>query len=150
MIDKVWYVIIFMYIASFSFLGVQYVVADVFHHTIVSMVTVTDPITGATTEAGTPMKPIFVDVLGHSNINSVALRVANGDYHPSDNSPFDKVLQSVTAAAFIAWDGVLLISGTYVFNIIVLFGVPYIFVAGFQVVYTFLLIRGIIAIIRGV
>jgi hypothetical protein len=97
------------------------------------------------------LKPLFQGFTDYTTLNDVASRVTTGeDYHPSDNSFFDKVLTSTTTAAFIAWDGLLLLSGTQIFTMLFLLGVPYIFVSGIAFVYVFFLIRTSIALIRGV
>lgn len=151
MIDKSWYIIIFMYIMSFSLLGVQYTLGDLLEVNLVTFTDVYNPITGVTTPAGTELKPLFQGFSDYTTLNQVATRVTSGDsYQPSDNSFFDKVLTYGTAAAFIAWDGILLLTGTQIFYMLFLFGVPYIFVSGIVFVYVFFLIRTAIALIRGV
>lgn len=150
MIDKAWYIIMFMYIASFSMIGIQWTLGDLMNHDIATMVDVYNPVTDTITPAGTVMKPLFSGFTDYTTLNDVALRVTNGDYTPSDDSFFDKVLQSTTAAAFIAWDGILLLTGTQVFTMLFLVGVPYVFVSGFVFIYVFFLIRTAIALIRGV
>jgi hypothetical protein len=115
-----------------------------------TMIDVYNPITNETTPAGTELKPLFQGFTDYTTLNDVALRVTNGDYNPSDNSFFDRVLTSTTAAAFIAWDGILLLTGTQIFTAMFLMGIPYIFVSGFVFIYVFFLIRTAIALIRGV
>lgn len=149
MIDKAWIVMIFMYCVSFAFIGTQWMLGDVLQHDLVTFTDVTS-LGGTTYPAGTEIKPLFQGFANLDAINTVSVSVTTGDYHPSDNSFFDKVLTSTTTAAFIAWDGVTLLTGTYIFNIMILFGIPIIFVMGFEVVYIFFLIRTAIALIRGV
>ena len=56
----------------------------------------------------------------------------------------------VTAAAGIAWEIIQLMSGTYIFGVLVMLGVPSIIVAGMTILYVFMLARTIIAYIRGI
>lgn len=150
MIDKVWIVVIFMYMMSFSMLGVQYSIGDLMHIDMVTLIDVYNPITGETTPAGTELKPLFQGFTDYETLNDVALRTTTGSYTNSDNSYFDRVISFSVAAAHIGWDAVLLLTGTQIFTMLFLIGVPYIFVAGMVFVYIFFLIRAIIAIIRGV
>ena len=151
MIDKAWVVIIFMYILSFTFMGVQYALADVLHFQLTTMMDVYNPITKVTIPAGTEMRPYFQGYSNYGTLNNVATRVTSGDnYSTSDNSFYDKVVTSTIAAAFIGWDVITLLSGMGIFSLLFLFGIPYIFVIGIEIVYVFFLIRTIIALIRGV
>ena len=56
----------------------------------------------------------------------------------------------VTAAAGIAWEIIQLMSGTYIFNLLVLFGIPEIMVAGMTILYVILLAFTIVSYIRGI
>ena len=53
-------------------------------------------------------------------------------------------------AAFVAWELITLMTGTYIFYIMYLFGVPLIFVLGMTILYGFLLARAIIGYVRGI
>ena len=150
MIDKSWIIIIFMYIMSFSMLGIQFSIGDLMHIDLVTLVDVYNPISGETIPAGTELKTPFQGFTDYTTLNDVAIRTSTGSYTNSDNSFFDKVISYATAAAHIGWDAVLLLTGTQIFTMLFLIGVPYIFVAGMAFVYIFFLIRTIIAIIRGV
>ena len=56
MIDKAMVIIIFMYAISFSILGVQYEIADVYHKDIVSLVDVKDSTGAVTIPKGTAIR----------------------------------------------------------------------------------------------
>ena len=150
MIDKVWYIIMFMYIFSFSMLGIQWVLLDPFGLNMQTFVDVYDPINNITIPAGTELRPLFHGSTNYDTLNGVAGRASTGNYQTSDGSPFDKVINYATAAAFLAWDVMTLLTGTQIFFLMFLLGVPYIFVAGFVFIYVFFLIRTAIALIRGV
>ena len=63
---------------------------------------------------------------------------------------FDKVETFTTGAAFVAWELVTLMTGTYIFYIMFLFGVPEIFVLVFVTLYVLLLARAILGYVRGI
>lgn len=139
-----------MYIASFTFIGVQYTLGDYLNHDMVTMIDVYDPINHVTTPAGTPINTIVSDVANLNTFNTIGSRVTGGTYSNADASAFDKAINFTVAAAYIAWDAVLLLTGTQIFTLAFMMGVPYIFVTGIVIVYVFFLIRTAIALIRGV
>jgi len=121
---------IFMYATSFGLLGAQFLVGDVIG------VTMTDI-------EGNPLKSsilttIQVDTLGTSAQNVIGTNQTT------------VVSDPITAAAGIAWELIQLMTGTYIFNIAYLMGVPLIIVAGMTLLYIILLMRTIIAYLRGV
>ena len=59
-------------------------------------------------------------------------------------------LDPIFAGASIAWEFFLLLSGTYVFNIMFLFGIPAIFIVPIAAIYLIMLANTLIAKIRGV
>jgi len=130
MIEKSLYIMIFMYATSFGLLGAQFLVGDVIG------VTMTDI-------EGNPLKSsilttIQVDTLGTSAQNVIGTNATAVTTDP------------ITAAAGIAWELIQLMTGTYIFNIAYLMGVPLIIVAGMTLLYIILLMRTIIAYLRGV
>jgi len=130
MIEKSLYIMIFMYATSFGLLGAQFLVGDVIG------VTMTDI-------EGNPLKSsilttIQVDTLGTSAQNVIGTNQTT------------VVSDPITAAAGIAWELIQLMTGTYIFNIAYLMGVPLIIVAGMTLLYIILLMRTIIAYLRGV
>lgn len=126
-------------------LGGQYLIGDYTGHNLTTFVDAYNPLDGTTTPAGTEIKPLFQHFTDYTTLNDVALRSSTGSY-----SGIDRVLQVASIAASIGWDVITLLSGTEIFYMLFLFGVPYIFVAGIEVVYLFFLIRTIIAVVRGV
>lgn len=129
---------------SFSALGVQYVFSDVIGWSM------TVQCSDGCAQYGEPMKPYLLSVFSDGTINSVLTDASTGNYSPEDNSPFDKIINFSTAAAFIGWEVVQLLTGTYVFTFLYFMGVPWIFVTGFATLYAVFLIRGIVGYIRGV
>jgi len=139
-----------MYIASFTFIGIQYTLGDYLNHDMVTMVAVYDPINQVTTPAGTKINTIVSDVANLGTFNTVSERITGGTYSNADASAFDRAINFTVAAAYIAWDAILLLTGTQIFTLIFMMGVPYIFVMGFVIIYILFLIRTAIALIRGV
>lgn len=129
MIDKPLFVIITMYILSFSLLGVQYV-ADSYGVTILA-------------PDGTPLKAPLLETVRTDTVNTIISNVTT-----SNRDSF--ILDAIVAGATIAWEFFILLTGTYIFNLLILFGIPQVFVTGIVIVYSFLMINTLIAKIRGV
>lgn len=129
MIEKALIVIIFMYAASFSMLGVQYL-ADGFGFTMTSI-------------SGTPIRDNFLTHTDVDALNTISLNVTNTNATTITDNP-------VVAAAQIAYQIFQLLTGTYIFNILAILDVPLIFISGLVLIYVILLIRAIIAYLRGI
>jgi hypothetical protein len=133
--DKAFYIIIFMYFASFGMLAGQYLFADPFGYEITNFegVTIKDEILG------------FMNV---TNVNTITGDIA--DAQSQSNSTLDAVENSFNLGLNIGFLGVQILTGTVIFNILYIFGIPAIFIAGMVVIYAFLLVDAIIARIRGI
>ena len=131
MIDKPFYIIIAAYAFSFGFLGAQFL-ADSYGITL-------------TAPDGTVIKNAMTDIIRISNINTMSLQVANSTSNQTGLS-----LDPIFYAASIAWSLFQLLTGTYVFNILYLFGVPPVFIVPIGVIYMVMLARTVIALIRGI
>lgn len=130
MIEKSLIIIIFVYILSFSLLGAQYIWADVFHITM-------------------------TDFNGNNLKNNILTDIHTATLNQVTNSTLQSnptaIIANVTGVTGgIMWDFVLLVTGTYIFDLLYQLGVPLIFVAGFVAVYAFLLMRSIAGWIRGI
>jgi len=130
MIEKSLYIMIFMYATSFSILGVQFVIGDVMG---VEMTDIN----------GDPLKSSILTTIQVDQLNTSAQNVIGTNQTAVTQDP-------ITAAAGIAWELILLMTGTYVFQIAYLLGIPSIIVAGMVLLYIILLMRTIIAYLRGV
>ena len=104
------------------------------------------------TPDGTQVKSGILDFIHQDKINLLATNVTNQVNLTSGASGgFDFFVNNpITAGATMAWELFLLMTGTYIFNLLYLFGVPPIFIAMIAVPYGFLLINTLIAKIRGV
>ena len=130
MIEKSLIIIIFMYASGIALLGAQYIWADVFHITMTNF-------------QGQPLKNNLLSDINIATLNNVAGPLA----HSNKTLTTTDFLGIV---ANIAFDLFLLASGTYIFDILAQMGVPIIFIAGFLVLYIFLLIRSIAGWVRGI
>lgn len=130
-------VIIFMYAMSVSVLGAQYVIADVFDITLVSPI------------SGVPVESHIVGFVDEDNINTITENIVTGNF-TTNSTYYNKVETFTTAAAYVAWELITLLSGTYIFNFMYLMGVPAFFVAAFVILYLILLARTIIGLVRGI
>ena len=131
MIDKPFYIIIAAYAFSFGFLGAQFL-ADSYGIIL-------------TAPDGTVIKNAMQDIIKISNINTMSTQVN------STVGNFSGItLEPVLNAAAIAWSLFQLLTGTYVFNILYLFGIPPVFIVPIGVIYMIMLARTVIALIRGI
>ena len=130
MIEKPLIIIITMYALSFGLLSMQFMVGDVLGMDI-------------TAGDGTSIRP---QLLTDTNVvqlnNSTATIVGQSEATVTSNP--------ILAAATIAWELFMLLTGTYIFSLLSLFGVPSIFIAGMVILYVLMLSRTIIAYLRGV
>ena len=129
LMEKSLILIMFMYIAGAALIGAQYIWADVFHVTMTNF-------------QGVPLKDNLLHDINMGSINGVGGAVLNNTQTSAANA--------VVFTAQIAWDLILLMSGTYIFDFIFQMGVPAIFVTIFIIGYLFLLIRTIMGYVRGI
>lgn len=127
--EKALVIMVFLWASGFGLLSAQYVFADVYHITMVS------PVTGA------PMKSALLTYFNIDTINKIGLNVTN--------TPRSDIVSNINEFLSIVWEIIQILTGTYVFNLFNLLGIPVITTAGFIVLYLFLLIRAYIAYIRG-
>lgn len=136
MIEKALMIIIFMYAASYSILGAQYVLADVLGVTLTSY-------------DGVVIESHVISFVDESFINTQTQNIVDADF-TGNSTYYDKVETSTTSAAYVAWELVTLLTGTYIFNFMYLMGIPLYFVAIFVILYVLLMARAIIGLIRGI
>ena len=137
MIDKSIMIIIFMYAASISFLTVEYVFVDVFHITVTNY-------NGQELTGG--LVTNFMDL---ETFDAVSGAIVNGTFN-QNTTFYNKVETYATAGAAVAWNFVTLLSGLYIFNLVIFLGVPLPFVIGIAILYVFLLARTIIGLLQRV
>ncbi len=133
MINKPLYIIIFVYSVSFSMLGAQFL-AD--SYGIVMM-----------NQDGDPIKSTVIDNIRIDNLNEAAIAMVGNQ---TEERETEFITDPIFAGASIAWELFLLLSGTYIFNIMFQFGIPIIFIVPISAIYIILLANTLIAKIRGV
>lgn len=136
MSEKALVIIIFMYGTSFSLLGAQYVIGDVFGSTL------TSPVTG---------QAIKSNLIGNGTNGILNVGIINQQQvNITSNSRSNTVSNPIGTAAGMAWEIMQILTGTYVFNVLYLLGVPAIFISGIVIIYVILLARAIVAYVRGI
>jgi len=92
---------------------------------------------------GTPISSNLLTIIDTDNLNSITnnLNTINGTTAESD---------PVGTAAGLVVDILGLLTGSYIFNLLFLFGVPPIFIGGMIILYAFMLFRTLIAYLRGI
>lgn len=127
--EKALLVMIFFYLASFMLLGVQFMLGDIYGKDMVNW-------------KGDIMRSSVLDYLDEDNFNSKTQAALDADKTST-------LLDTFIGAATIGWDFFLFLSGTYIFTLLVFFGIPEIIVAAIVATYLVLLVRALIGLIRG-
>ena len=130
MIDKPFYIILAAYSFSFGMLGAQFL-ADSYGITL-------------TAPDGTIIKNALLEYVREDTLNTFSTNVTASNNGTSWG--LEPILQAANIATFLFY----LLTGTYIFNILYLFGVPGIFIIPIVIIYFILLGRAIIALIRGI
>ena len=138
-------IVLFMYAAGFALVGVQFTIADTFNITLTAYRC--DDVTGVCSDQ--PIDSAIRGWLQEAELNERTGNIVSANF-TTNSIFFDKIETFSTSAAFVAWELVTLMTGTYLFYILYLFGVHEIFVLGFLSLYILLLARGIIGYIRGI
>jgi len=125
-----------MYAASLSIIGVQITIANVYDIELTNL-------------DGVPISSSLVGFLQQDTFNQRAINVVQANF-TGNTTYYDRVETFLTGTAFVAWELVQLLSGTYIFNFLYLLGMPLIFVTGFLMLYLLLLARAVIGYVRGV
>jgi len=137
MIDKALIIVIFFYAAGMMMVGMQYTLGQVFDVELISPV------------SGEPIESAIVGYLQIEEFNQATENIVSANF--TNNSTFyDRIETFTTGAAFVGWELIELMTGTYIFHIMLLFGVPQWLVATFILLYILLLARAIVGYVRGV
>ena len=130
MIEKPLVIILTMYALSFGLLSMQFMVGDVLDMEI-------------TTIDGTPIGPQILTYTDMVQLNNSTSTIVGQSETTVTTDP-------ILAAATIAWELFMLLTGTYIFSLLAMFGVPPIFIAGMVIIYVLMLSRTIIGYLRGI
>ena len=91
---------------------------------------------------GVPVTSHIATAINEDELNTRTANVVSANY--TGNSTFyDKIETFTTSAAYVAWELITLLTGTYIFNVLLIMGIPNYFVM-------ILLARAIIGYIRGI
>lgn len=125
-----------MYAVGFSIVGIQFTLADVFNITL-------------TNTEGVPIDSALRGFIKQDELNLRSAAIVSANF-TGNTTFYDRIETFTTGAAFVAWELITLMTGTYVFYIMILFGIDEIFVIGFLALYIILLARAIIGYVRGI
>lgn len=134
MIEKSLFIIVVIYCVSFSLIIGQYIFGDVY---------------GITLRAydGTPIRSPLLNIIDMDNLNAITSNIVNA------NATQSGILQGIELAFqvgyYVAWELLLILTGTYIFNFLALMGVPGIVIGPLIILYVLLLGRAIVGYIRG-
>ncbi len=137
MIDKALFMIIVMYGMSVAYLTVEYTLVDVMH---VEVTNYNGQILNGT---------LISSWMDMDTFNAQSALIVNGTFN-ENTTDYNRVENSVTAAAAVAWNLIILLTGTYIFNLILFLGVPPPLVAGMVILYMLLLARAIFGYVNRV
>lgn len=134
MIEKSLMIVLFFYSSGFMILGAQYVLGDVYHVTL--------------EYNDVNLQSAILETIDTDAINTVTTNIA--DATDSENSTLDAITNAFQLGYNVGKELLLLLTGTYIFNMMYLFGIPIIVIAAFVGLYMFCVGRTLIAYIRGV
>ncbi len=133
MIEKSLVIIIFMYSSSFALLGMQYTIADSFGLNLV----------GAN---GADISSETLDFIKLVELNARTEAMFGENVNKTQMG-----LEPIIFAAGLVVEIFTLLTGTYIFLILFhVLGIPPIWIGGFVILYFFLLMRTIVAYLRGI
>ena len=117
-----------------ALLGVQWELADTYGYTLKNF-------------DGVEVKSAIHEYVKQEQLNTYTNSIVSADYQ-GNSTAYDKIETSVTAGVFVVWELIGLMTGTHVFSLLILLGVPPIFVSIFVIAYILLLARAIIGYLR--
>lgn len=126
--DKALYVIIFMYATSFSLLGAQYIILDVLGMQLTDF-------------HGQPMKTPLLKISNQDSYNAIQKNI-------TDTSRQSTITANIATAAAAGFQLFQLVTGTFILQMLPMFGIPDIFVMGLMGLYFILVAMFIIGHIK--
>ena len=130
MLDKALFIILCIYAVSVSYITVEWALVDVMHVTV-------------TNYRGEVLSSTLIGGFMNINLfNTQTQLIINGTFD-QNTTDYNRVENSITAAAAVAWNLIILLSGTAIFTLLYYLGVPLPLVLGLAVIYIFLLARAI-------
>lgn len=126
--EKALIVVVFMYAVSFSMFGGQYLFGDVLGITLTNF-------------QGQPIKPALLTFVNQNNFTAIAVNSTSGTLTQVKTNP-------LVAAVSAGWELFQLFTGTYIFNLMLFFGIPQVFVYCFSGIYVIFAARAFIGYIK--
>ena len=137
MLDKALMMLIIMYATSVAFLTVEYTIVDVLHVEVINY-------------RGQTLNSTLVETWMNMDVfNEQSQKIINGTFN-ENTTDYNRVETSITAAAAVAWNLIILLTGTQIFALMYFFGVPWPLVGGLVIIYMVLLARAIFGYINRV
>ena len=130
MLEKPLYIMLFMYAASFGMLGAQYMLGDIMGVEMKNW-------------EGASIKSELLTTIQVDQLTTTAQNIVGTNQTSVTTDP-------ISTAANIAWELFLLLTGTYIFEVLHDLGVPMIVVTGMLILYIIMLSRAIIGYLRGI
>lgn len=134
MIEKALFIAISMYALSFSLLIGQYVFADVLGMSMYSPVT------------GIRLQPAVLQFINTGTLNTIAVDVVN--VNSTTSNVFTGIERAFQLGMTIGLELFQLMTGTYIFSLVQVLGIPNIVTLPFVTLYVFLLIRAAMSYFR--
>lgn len=128
LMDKAIYAIVFMYAVSFSMFGAQYMIGDVLGITILG-------------PNGQPIKSNLLSITNTNEFNNISVNGTSA-LRPTNSAA------ALTSAVQAGFELFQLLTGTYMFNLLLFFGVPAIAIYPITGVFSILAIRAMIGMIK--
>jgi hypothetical protein len=147
MIDRALWMMLGMMILTFTFLGLQYLVGDVFGKTMPIQCTDGDLVFWKCSDYyGKPLKTYLIGYLDMGKITTLLSASLDG----TDGGTINRIVGFALAAAYVAWNLIAILSGITIFQLLWFLGVPIIIVTGIALVYYIFLARAILGYVRAV
>ena len=101
---------------------------------------------------GTPMKASMIGLLSEDRIKDVATNIRDTNFsgESADGNIFSRIFDFNVSAAYSVFQLVQILSGTYVFSLLLVVGFPAILVVGMVMIYTIFLAVTIVSLLRGI
>lgn len=128
LMDKAIYAIVFMYAVSFSLFAAQYVIGDVLGITILG-------------PNGQPVNSNLLSITNTSQFNTISIN-GTSTLRPATST------QALTSAAQAGFELFQLLTGTYIFNLLLFFGIPLIMIYPISGIFGILAIRSMVGMIK--
>lgn len=155
MIDKALIIVIVMYSLGLMIIGFELTIGQQYGIPLLGFVTdnnefLSDDVTpNPNFGQRIVLNSAIVGFLQESEFNAYTDNITSANF-TSNSTFYDRVETGITGGVFVAWELLQLMTGTYIFNILLLFGVPSWLVTLFVTIYILLLARAIVGYVKGI